>query len=74
LDGTQEKNSIRSPSTCGSKPDGINMKKINVGVIGLGNMGYLHLMNCLHIDDVNVVAVSDKSKRALKKAESVGRV
>jgi len=50
------------------------MKKINVGVIGLGNMGYLHLMNCLHIDDVNVVAVSDKSKRALKKAESVGRV
>jgi predicted dehydrogenase len=48
------------------------MKKINVGVIGLGNMGYLHLMNCLHIDDVNVVAVSDKSKRALKKAENAG--
>jgi len=48
------------------------MKKINVGVIGLGNMGYLHLMSCLHIYNVNVVAVSDKSKRTLKKAENEG--
>jgi len=49
------------------------MKKIDIGVIGLGNMGYLHLINCLHMkNDVNVVAVSDKSKRALKKAANLG--
>ena len=45
---------------------------INVGVIGLGRMGMLHLMNCMRIDGVNVVAVADSSKRALKKAESLG--
>lgn len=45
---------------------------LNVGVIGLGHMGMLHLMNCRHIDGVRVVAVADKSKRALKKAEAFG--
>lgn len=45
---------------------------INVGVIGLGRMGMLHLMNCLHIDDVKVVAASDPSKKALNKAKSTG--
>ena len=45
---------------------------INVGVIGLGKMGMLHLMNCLKLEDVNVVAVADPSKKALKKAKSVG--
>lgn len=45
---------------------------LNVGVVGLGNMGRLHMMNCLHIDDVKVVAAADSSKRALKKAQSVG--
>lgn len=44
---------------------------LNVGVIGLGHMGRLHMMNCLHIDDVRVVA-ADSSKRALKKAQSIG--
>jgi len=48
------------------------LKKINVGIIGLGHMGHLHMMNCLHINDVEVVAASDKSKRALKKAGSLG--
>ena len=48
------------------------MKKINIGVIGLGNMGYLHLMSCLHMNDINVIAASDKSKNALKKAEDLG--
>lgn len=43
-----------------------------MGVIGLGNMGRLHVMNCLYIDDVKVVAAADASKRALKKAESLG--
>jgi len=40
---------------------------VNVGVIGLGHMGRLHMMNCLHIDDVNVVAAAYPSKKALKK-------
>lgn len=45
---------------------------INVGVIGLGHMGRLHMMNCLHIDDVKVIAAADSSKKTLKKARSVG--
>jgi len=45
---------------------------LNVGVIGLGHMGRLHLMNCLHVDDVKVVAAADSSRRALEKAKLVG--
>jgi len=45
---------------------------LNVGVIGLGRVGMLHLKNCMHIDDVNVIAVADNSKRNLKKAEDYG--
>jgi len=44
----------------------------NVGVIGLGEMGRLHLMNCLHIDGIKVVAAADASKRSLNKAKSLG--
>jgi len=44
----------------------------NVGIIGLGRMGMLHLLNSLKIDDVNVVAVADTSKKALNKAKSLG--
>ncbi len=43
-----------------------------MGIIGLGHMGRLHLMNCLHVDDVKVVAAADSSKRALEKAKLVG--
>ncbi len=45
---------------------------LKVGVIGLGHMGRLHMMNCMHIDDVRVVAAADSSKRALGKAEAAG--
>jgi predicted dehydrogenase len=45
---------------------------LNVGVIGLGHMGMLHLMDCMHIDDVKVVAAADKSKTALKRAKAFG--
>ena len=44
----------------------------NVGIIGLGRIGKLHMMNCLHIDDVKVVAAADPSKKALRKAKSLG--
>lgn len=42
---------------------------LRVGVIGLGNMGQLHLMNALRIDGVNVVAAADKSVSHRKVAE-----
>jgi len=45
---------------------------LKVGLIGLGNIGKLHLMNCLHIDNVEVIAAADRSKKALKRAKSVG--
>lgn len=45
---------------------------VNVGIIGLGRMGRLHMMNCLHIDDVKVVAAADPSKKALNKAKTLG--
>lgn len=35
-------------------------------------MGRLHLYNCMHIKDAQVVAVADQSKKFLKKAESIG--
>jgi len=44
---------------------------IRVGVIGLGRMGMLHLMNCLKMDGVKVVAAADSSKKALNKAKSL---
>ena len=47
------------------------MKKINVGIIGLGNMGLLHMYNCCHMDDVRVDAVADRSKSVLKKVGSL---
>ena len=45
---------------------------IKVGLVGLGRMGMLHLMNSMKIDGVKVVAASDYSKRALSEAKSLG--
>lgn len=45
---------------------------LKVGFIGLGKMGRLHMSNCLHIDNVKVVAAADRSKKALKRAKSIG--
>jgi predicted dehydrogenase len=45
---------------------------LKVGIVGLGRMGMLHLMNCLKTDDVNVVAAADSSKKNLEKARSLG--
>jgi len=42
---------------------------LRVGVIGLGNMGKLHLMNAMRIKEVSVVAAADKSERSRKFAE-----
>ena len=45
---------------------------LKVGLIGLGNMGRLHMMNCLHIDDIKIIAAADPSKKALNRAKSIG--
>ena len=39
------------------------MKKINVGLIGLGYAGKFHLRNCLKLESVNLTAVADISKK-----------
>jgi predicted dehydrogenase len=48
------------------------LNKLNIGIIGLGNQGKLHLKNCSFINELNVVGVADTSKRALKLAEMNG--
>ena len=48
------------------------MNKIRLGLIGLGYIGKIHLRNCLKLNDANLVAVSDLSKRALKTAKNAG--
>ncbi|MEM3443164.1 MAG: Gfo/Idh/MocA family oxidoreductase [Candidatus Bathyarchaeia archaeon] len=42
---------------------------LRVGVLGLGNMGKLHLMNAMRIKGISVVAAADKSERSRKFAE-----
>lgn len=46
---------------------------LKVGIIGLGQMGSMHLANCLHMNNVKVVAVADPSERALKRSTVFGR-
>ena len=42
---------------------------VRVGVIGLGHMGQLHMLNAMRVDGVEVVAAADKSPRSCKFAE-----
>ncbi|MEM2971681.1 MAG: Gfo/Idh/MocA family oxidoreductase [Candidatus Bathyarchaeia archaeon] len=48
------------------------MEKLNLGVIGLGYIGKVHLRNCLKLNSVRVVAVADTSKKALNYAREFG--
>jgi len=48
------------------------MKKISLGLIGLGHMGKLHLYNSLRIRNAKLVAVADASKNALNLVRNVG--
>jgi len=48
------------------------MKKIGLGIIGLGYIGKVHLRNSLKLTDANLVAVSDISKRSLNEAKKDG--
>jgi UDP-N-acetylglucosamine 3-dehydrogenase len=45
---------------------------IKVGFIGLGQMGRMHLVNCLHTKGAKVVTAADPSKKALNKAKALG--
>jgi len=46
------------------------MEKINLGIIGLGFIGKVHLRNCLNLKSVKVVAAADSSKKALNYAKN----
>ena len=48
------------------------MKKVKLGIIGLGYIGQIHLKNCLGFPDVEVLAVADVSEKALNKAKKTG--
>jgi len=45
---------------------------IKVGFIGLGQMGKQHLVDCLHMKEVKVVAAADPSNNALNNAKALG--
>lgn len=48
------------------------MKKVKLGIIGLGYIGKTHLRHCLKLPNVELAAVSDLSKKALKEAKAAG--
>ena len=49
------------------------LKKVNLGVIGLGHQGRIHLRNCLHLKkEVKVLGVADVSEKALRFAKKIG--
>lgn len=48
------------------------MEKANLGLIGLGQMGKIHLNTCLNLEAANVVAVADISQKELLKARNAG--
>jgi len=48
------------------------LNKINLGLIGLGQMGKTHLHNCLCLKNARLVAVADVSKRSLATMKKTG--
>jgi len=40
------------------------LKKVNLGLIGLGGMGQIHLNNSIRLTDANLLGIADVSKRA----------
>jgi predicted dehydrogenase len=48
------------------------MKKLGLGIIGLGYIGGIHLRHSLKLANIEVVAVSDVSQKALNKARDAG--
>lgn len=50
----------------------IRVKKVNLGIIGLGYIGKFHFRNCLNLKSATVAAVADASKKALSYAKEWG--
>jgi predicted dehydrogenase len=48
------------------------MKKVGLGIIGLGYVGSIHLRHSLKLANTHLIAVSDLSKKALNKARNAG--
>jgi len=48
------------------------LEKVNLGLIGLGSMGKVHLQNCLRLKNAKLVSVADSSKGALQFAREAG--
>lgn len=48
------------------------MKKIRLGLIGLGYVGKIHMRHCQKLASAKLVAASDLSKKALKTANDAG--
>lgn len=48
------------------------MKKLGVGIIGLGQQGKIHLQNCLRLENVKVLGVADPSRAARTYANKMG--
>jgi myo-inositol 2-dehydrogenase/D-chiro-inositol 1-dehydrogenase len=47
-------------------------KTVKLGIIGLGNIGQLHLRHGLNLPNAEVVAVADTSVKALDRAKTLG--
>jgi len=50
------------------------MKKVGLGLIGLGFIGKVHLRNSAKLKNARVLAVSDTSQRALKEAQTTAGI
>jgi len=48
------------------------VKKVNLGIVGLGFQGKIHLRNCLRIGNAKVLGVADISDKALNYARKFG--
>ena len=48
------------------------MKKVRIGLIGLGYVGKIHLRNSLNLESAKLTAVCDVSKKALRYAQKMG--
>jgi predicted dehydrogenase len=48
------------------------MKTVNLGIVGLGAIGQLHLKHGLKLGNAQVVAVADTAKSALERAKQLG--
>jgi predicted dehydrogenase len=48
------------------------LKQVNLGIIGLGHQGKLHLRNAFRLREAKVVGVADASEKALRFARKMG--